>query len=454
MNHSKAIQHFKVDKAIYRELSDDEVEILPILLESSEAMEEIYAEQEKGQDVNLGSNFYPKDVSNEQLEKAAGTNSDIFSPYTIVEKRGGKIIAVPYHIKYKATLSRISKLLIKAAAISKNPIFSRYLEVTSKSLITGDYKAMDQAWLETNQSPLQFLIGPYERYLDKRYFIKMTYLSFVGIQDPIYTQKIKEISDVLGSSINDKPHRITRFSKIQVSSIRNIIFSGWTARAIISTEHFPSDDQTIRESGSRMVCYLSTMDFKFDNYLYPIFTQIFEARFKKSYSEDLLRRGNYYLMFVYGLARQLHRYDGSRTRLKELFPVFDEVNSIVSGIQHCKHLIMKGVLDQKELEAMIIMHICWAFSEWVYFQNSTVRSDYLRGDALALNFYLQHDALKEINGISWPNFSKMFFVIENLSSIFVHILSHESHGQAQEFLRKNLSYEVFKAFDKKLSKLA
>ena len=195
------------------------------------------------------------------------------------------------------------------------------------------------------------------------------------------------------------------------------------------------------------------MDFKFNNLLYPIFKRIFEERFKKSYPEDLLKKGNYYLMLVYGLSRQLHRYEGSRERLKELFPVFDEVNSMVSGIQHCKHLVLKGVIDQKELEAIIIMHICWSFSEWVFAKTSQIRTDYLRGDALALNFYFQNEALKEFGGISWPNFSKIFFVVESLSTIFVRLLSTGTYSQAQKFLNENLSYEIFKAFDSKLSKV-
>ena len=38
-----------------------------------------------------------------------------------------------------------------------------------------------------------------------------------------------------------------------------------------------------------------------------------------------------------------------------------------------------------------------------------LKEAYLKGDALTLNFLLREGALRERDGISWPNFAKMFF---------------------------------------------
>ena len=156
-------------------------------------------------------------------------------------------------------------------------------------------------------------------------------------------------------------------------------------------------------------------------------------------------------MLLSAIAQQLHRYRGSRQRLKELFPVFDEANCVVSGIQHAKHLLLKGVIDQKELEGIMINQICWIFSEWISFKKSSIREDYLRGDALTLNFLIGQSALQEKEGVSWPNFAKMFFEIENLSSIFTRFLEEASYLEAQKFLSRYLSLEPFKSFDKRLA---
>lgn len=453
MKFESSILEFKVEKATYTNLSEDEKKVIPLLVKAASLIDKIYLEQEQNFDQYPGAGFYPSDISDAEIERQAKKNPKILSPFTIVKKNGKNLVAIPFHIEYKDHLKKISEILFKASKIARDRNFSHYLKTAGESLVRGEYKKMDLAWLATSDSTLQFLIGPYERNLDKRFFIKMAYLSFVGIKDPFYTEKAQEIRDIFFTTIGDRTHRYTSPAKVKICSVRNLLFSGFIGRALTSTEHIPSDDQTIRESGSRLIGYLSTMDYKFDNLLFPIFKLIFEKRFKQSYPEELLRRANYFLMLVYGLSRQLHRYEGSRERLRELFPVFDEVNSMVSGIEHCKHLIMKGVFDQKELEAIIIMHICWSFSEWVFAKTSQIRSDYLMGDTLALNFYFQNEALREIGGISWPNFSKIFFVIENLSSIFVRILAEGEYSDANNFLKKNLSYEVFQAFDSKLSKI-
>ncbi len=453
MKDSKAIKEFKIDKAIYSELSKGEMKTLPLLAKAANILASIYADQEQGYTKFPGANFYPHDVSNQEIEKAASINPEILSPYTVVEKSAKGIVAIPYHFKYKDSLQKISKLLYQASKISNKKIFSDYLKTASESLLSGDYKRMDLAWLATNDSNLQFLIGPYERYLDKRFFKKMAYLAFIGIKDPSYTKKAQEIRDIILNSVGDKPHYVISPSKIQICPVRNILFAGFLSRSVFSFELIPSDDQTIKESGSRLLSYLSSIDYKFDKLLYPIFNNIFDKRFKESYSEDLLRKANYDLVTVYGLARQIHHYEGSRERLKELLPVFEEISSIVSGNQHCKHLVLKGAIGQKELEAIIIMHICWLFSEWIISKKTNVREDYLKGDAIALNFLIKEGALKEKEGISWPNFAKMFFEMENLSIILNRLLENGSYSEAQGFLSKYLSYAPFEVFDRRLSRI-
>lgn len=453
MKDLSAVKEFSVDKSAYKVLSNDEKEIIPTLIKASKLLEEIYLEQEKGHEKYPGANLYPQDISDYEVEKAALSDPEILSPYTVIEKGPTGLIATPFHIKYKTRLNKISELLLNASSKVKNNALSKYLKVASESLLNGDYKRMDIAWMDSKSSNLIFLIGPYERYLDKRFFKKMAYLSCIGIKDEYYSQQAERIYKILSTTFGEKTHKYPTPSRVQIFSIRNLLFSGFLARALFMSEHIPSDDSTIQESGSRLIGYLSSMDHKFNNLLYPIFKSIFEKRFQQSYSADLLRKGNYYLVFVTGLARQLHRFEGTRERLKELFPVIEEINSLVSGNQHCKHLVMKGVMTQKELEAVIIMHICWWFSEWVIAKKSNVREDYLKGDMAAFNFLIREGALQEKDGISWPNFAKMFFEMENLANILTGILQEGTYQEAKEFLSRYLSPQSFKSFEKHLSKI-
>lgn len=447
-----AVKIFKIDQKYLHKLTKNEKRILPPLIKATKLTDKIFSLQENS--AFKGANLYPHDATKQEIEEAAKDNPSILSPFTDVERAdSGKLQAIDYHIKYSKLLTPIVKLLNQASKICENKSFKEYLEVLASSLGNGNYQQADIAWLAIRDSNLDLVIGPYERYLDKLFFIKRAYQANLGVIDQSKTAKARVVRDILFTTIGDKPHRLIMPSTIDVQVDQCLVFSGFLRKIFFVKQYLPSDSDTIERYGSRILIYSSSMDYKFERLLFPIFNAVFEESFKKSYSKELLRIGNHYYILLSVIAQQLHRYRNSRENLKELFPIFDEANNSVSGIQHAKHLVLKGVIEQKELEAMIIMQICWMFSEWVLSKETNIREDYLRGDALTFNFLTREGALQEKEGISWPNFAKMFFSMENLSLIFTRFLESGKYDQAQEFLAKYLSLEPLAAFDKRLASI-
>ncbi|MCR4324813.1 MAG: hypothetical protein NUV69_03970 [Candidatus Curtissbacteria bacterium] len=447
-----SIKEFKVEDKYLKPLTKNEKKVLPLLVEAAKKIDKIFLLQENNG--YKGANFYPENASKEEIEEAAKVDPKILSPFTIVEKdETGNLIAVDYHEKYAKLLEPIAKILKEASKIAENKSFKNYLQVLSTSLVTGAYQQIDIAWLAIKGSNLDMTMGPYERNLDKLFFIKRTYQAHVGVINEAKTKRAKLVRDTLYTNIGPKMHRVTPPSIVDMQAEQVIIFAGFLGRALFSEQHLPADSETTERYGSRILGYLTSMDYKFEKLLLPIFEAIFEKEFKERYSKEVLRIGSYYYTLLTSVARQLHRYEGSRERLKELFLVFDEANCVVSGIQHGKHLVLKGVVDQKELEGVMVIQICRIFSEWVIAKTTNTREDYLRGDALTFNFLMREGALQEKDGISWPNFAKMFFEIENLSTIFVRFLEEGTYWEAQEFLNKYLSYDAFKSFNPRLSKI-
>ena len=447
-----SVKTFKVDQGYLNKLTANEKKILPFLIEAAKKIDKVFLLQENNN--FKGANFYPHDATKEEIEEAAAENSRILSPFTVVEReKSGKLIDIDYHLKYSKLLAPISKLLHQASAVCENKSFKDYLEILAGSLRGGSYQQADIAWLNVKKSNLDVVIGPHERYSDKLLFVKKAYQGSVGIIDQSQTQKAKFIRDILYTTTGYRPHRIAPPSIVEMQVQRCLIFAGFLGRALFSRQHLPSDDDTTERYGSKILGYLSAMDYKFEKLIYPIFRAVFEKSFQAGYSQDLLRQGNYYYILLAAIAQQLHRYHNSRTRLKELFPVIDEANTVASGIAHAKHLVLKGVINQKELEATMIIAICWMFSEWVLFKKTNIREDYLRGDALTFNFLIRQGALQEKEGISWPNFAKMFFEMENLAVIFTRFLEEGGYLETQEFLAKYLSFDSFKSFAKRLLKI-
>lgn len=449
---SSSIKQFKVDKKYLNVLTANEKKILPLLVDAVKKVDKIFLLQENNQ--NPGANFYPHGITKREIEYASEDNPKIFSPFTVVEKdKSGKLITVDYHQKYAKSLSPISKLLTQASQICQNKSFKSYLATLAKSLTTGAYQQADIAWLAVNGSNLDITVGPYERNLDKLFFIKRAYQAQVSVIDLPKTQKAQLIRDILYTNIGPRTHRVTPPSIVDMRAEHCLLFSGFLGRALFSEEHLPSDADTTERHGSRILGFLSSMDYKFEKLLWPIFKAVFEKNFQARYSKDFLKLAHYYYVLLVSIAHQLHRYQNSRERLKELFPIYDEANSVVSGIQHAKHLLLKGVIDQKDLEAVMVIQICRILSEWIIAKKTNTRDNFLKGDALTFNFLAREGALQEKEGISWPNFAKMFFENENLALIFTRFLEEGTYLEAQEFLSKYLSLEHFKVFDRRLSKI-
>src|SRR3972149_2299304 len=112
-------------------LSKNEQAVLKLLVEAGKLIVPIYLEQEKQAKVK---------IDRREIEKAAKKDPKIASLYTVVEKQNGKVIAIPYHIKYAALLKPIAERLEEAARISENKEFGKALKIQAKALLEGGYE--------------------------------------------------------------------------------------------------------------------------------------------------------------------------------------------------------------------------------------------------------------------------------------------------------------------------
>jgi hypothetical protein len=438
---------FKIDKELGHNLSQEDLKIVKVLEEAVMDIGKVYEQQIK-------KGFYPKNITKKQIEDAAVKTSQLISPFTVVKEKDGKLEAIPYHEEYAEYLKPIATKINKASEMSSNPSLKKYLKARAKSLVDGSYRDADIAWFDLKNSSIDFNIGPFERYQDKLLFCKRTFQGHVGIIDRVRTDEANRIREVLYSSakMSSGKYHSTDIPKKGVSLYveDTPITSGYIADALFSGEHFPSDFELLSLMGSRIIFYRSQLLYKFEKIHYPIFKAIFEKRFASKYPKQLLIRATVRNIFLYELGKQLHQFEGARDRLKELYGIIDEANGFASGIQHSKHLVVKGIMDQDLLEATIIMHIVWMFTDWLSHKSTGALESYVKGDSILLNAYLNSGALKEHNGISWPNFSRLFFEIENVADTLVDLLRNGSYKNAENYINKNADLKNFEKLAKNL----
>lgn len=447
----KAVKEFRIDK---NGLSENEQTILNKLISAARLIAPVYLEQQNPE--YPGANFYPHDVSMKEITEAAQKNPAILDPFTIVERsKSNGLIAIPYHLQYKRRLEPVIKLLLEAANLSKDKDFANYLKSRTRSLLDGSYRESEIFWLQSKTFKFGFVIGPIERYIDKLFFRKCAYQAWVGIIDEKRTQKAEKLKQMI---LESRKRIIPGTTKVDVSKLevrvdKTAIFSGLIADFMFTGTNLPNDVDLMERYGSELTIFETSLDLKFKKQQFPIFQTGFENDFQKSYTEKLLYDASLNCILLHEISHSLIRYRDAEERLGNLFPIFDELYAYILGIKSCGPLLLKGALTQKELEAILVMHVCRNFSWWIDSLSNPDVLHYAKGAAIALNFFLREGAIKEERGISWPNFAQLFICIDELAHVLEYFLALGSYGEALKFVDKYTSFDVFKRFSSRLAKI-
>lgn len=433
-------------------LTKSEKKVVEKLVEAAKSIAPIYQKQENQK--FPGANFYPHDATAEEILIAAKSNPEILSPYTIVERnKSGKFIATPYHIKFKKDLEKTSSLLREAAKITENKEFARRLYLQADALTDGSYEISDMYWITMKPYKIDIVIGPLDKLDDRLLFRKTSFEAWVGIIDEERTKKAKIIQQTIYDvrrKIFTSSEKADFLDKTQLRVDKTLIFSGLFARGMFTSNSLPVDPNLMEKYGIEITFFDTSLDIKFESQHYPIYRAIFESKFQKEYSKDCLREGSFRNVLLHEIGHSLLRYKDSERRLKELFPVIDELSATIYGIKSCGSLVLKGIMSEKELEAIMIMFICRAFTWWIDSKKQKSVEPYAVGHAIALNHFLANGALKEKGGISWPNFNKMFLGIEELSDALEALISMGTHADAQQVIEKYGSFMVYSRFATRL----
>ncbi len=450
MKNTMTYRKFKIDNKYYKNLSETDKKVLKILEEVVKGTSVIY-------ELQLREGFYPKGITKRLLEKEFEINPEILSPFTYVENKNGILEVVPYHERYAKYLKPLAKKIEKAAQIAINDSFKLYLKARAKSLLDGTYAEAFGQWLNVKNSNIDFCIEPIETHLDKVLSIKKAFQAHVGIIDRQASEQAEKLKETLYSSakISFSKYHSTDIPKkgVKVFVEYTPAISGYPADVLSSGQQFPRNLDIALKYGSRIIIYSSQIRLKFEKLYFPIFKTIFEGRFASKYSRELLLEAVGWTILLYELGKQLHKFGGVRERLQELYSPIDEANGFASGIEHSKHLVVKGLLSQEQLEAIMIIHIVWILADWLLYKENIAKQSHMIGYSILLNSYLSHGALKTSAGISWPNFSRIFFEIEAMTYKLTYLLQKGSYSEANQFIKKNANLKIFEQLSKSLGKI-
>lgn len=435
------------------ELSPREKKVAEKLTQACELIAPLYEKQKNPQ--YKGANFYPFNVSKEEIEKAGKKNPHIFHPYTFVEKdKKGRLRAIPFCVKFKKQLRPVAKIIGEAAGIAEGKEFKQYLVAIARSLLRNDYAKNEILWVNKGPFKLNFIIGPVERYLDRLFFKKCAYQAWIGILDERRTKQAQRFKKIILAS---KRKILANTSKIELPKMaveinNTLCFSGLVADNMFTGTNLPNDMKLMKEHGSGLIIFSSSLDFKFKQDQLPIFKSVFCQDLQNKYSDKELYEGSLRCILLHEIAHSLIRYQDAEQRLKNLFPVFDEILAYILGIKACGPLLLKSAISQKELEAILIMHLTRNFTWRIDLEKNPNVQDYALGAAIAMNFFLEESSVKEKDGFCAPDFSKLFISIDHLARVLEYYLSTGTYKEAEKFVNEYGSFDVFERFTPKLKK--
>lgn len=434
MRVSKPILLFKPTLTL---LSENENQVLELLVEAGKLIVPIYIAQENHD--QLGANFYPKGISKEEIEKVAKKDPKIFSPYTVVEKINGKLVAIPYHVKYANLLKPIADKLIEAAKVTDNKEFARRLLIQAKALFNGSYDEATIAWMKMKPYVLDINIGPVERYDDKLFFTKTSYQAWVGVMDEGTTKRARQFRDIILSARKHSlmsSEQVDFYDKVQIRVDDLLLFSGLIARTVFLGVDVPNDPNLMEKYGSEITIFNQANEYRFKHEVLPAFNRIFSVSFRKLFSIKDIELGTLYSTILHELGHVYLRYRDSEKRLKDLFPIIDELSAYVTGLKVGGYLLLKDVTNTKQLESMMVAFLARSFEMVLYEKDNRSKYHYMLGGAIFINYLFENGAIQETGGVSWPNFTKMFFSLSELAVILDRILSCGTRADAESFIKK------------------
>ena len=92
-------------------------------------------------------------------------------------------------------------------------------------------------------------------------------------------------------------------------------------------------------------------------------------------------------------------------------------------------------------------------ADWIRYKQLNIKESHTIGNSILLNSYLSSGALRESKGISWPNFSRIFFEIETMAYKLTYLLQKGSYKEAEKFIKENADLKSFERLSKSLSKI-
>jgi hypothetical protein len=460
-------------------LTEKEKQMIPLLLEISEIMDDIFWLQTWGDKNTLldtikdpfakqfaainygpwdrlgenkafiagigekpkGANFYPVDMTKEEFEKWNDKNKS--SQYTIVVRDENKALkSVWYHEAYADKVKKASELLLKAAELAEDAGLRKYLTLRSAALLSDDYFASDMAWMEMKTNTLDFVVGPIENYEDELFGYKSAHEAAVLVKDKEWSTKLEKFAAMLPTLQKELPcdpkyKKEVPGTDSDLNAYDILYYAGHTnSGGKTIAINLPNDEKVQLAKGSRRLQLKNAMQAKFDKILVPISEVLIDPAQRKNVKFDAFF-GNVMFHEVshgLGIKKTVTGKGTIRETLKEQYSGWEEAKADIVGLWMVSWLIEKGELTGITVEDAYVTYMAGLIRS-VGFGAAEAHG---KANMMCFNFFEDKKAFsRNADGTFKVDIDKTRQAVNEWSAFILSVEGEGDYAKAVEYMKQN-----------------
>ncbi|SEA29345.1 dipeptidyl-peptidase 3 family protein [Microbulbifer marinus] len=387
----------------------------------------------------LGANFYPADMTKAEFEAWQQPGKD--GLYSLVRRNSeGKLELIPYSEAYKAELERAAEILREAAKLAEDKEFANYLSMRADALVSDDFRPSDMAWMDMKNNDIDVVIGPIENYEDQLFAYRTAYESYVLLKDKEWSEKLAKFAAFLpelqkGLPVDDKYKAEEPGTDSDLNAYDVLFYAGHSnAGSKTIAINLPNDEEVQLAKGTRRLQLKNAMRAKFDKILVPISEVLIAEDQRKHITFPAFFANTMFHEVAHGLGIKKTVTDGSNVRqaLKETSSALEEGKADILGLYMVTRLHEKGELEEGELMDNYVTFLASIFRS-VRFGAASAHG---KANMMRFNFFKEQGAFTRDpeTGQYSVDFEKMQEAMTKLSNLILTIQGDGDYAKSKELL--------------------
>ncbi len=457
-------------------LSENEREIIRILMKAADIMDDIFWTQSYGEkdhllnnldnryareyakihygpwdrldanrafvpgydDKPLGANFYPADMTREEFE--AWDEPTKTSLYTLIRRdRDGNLIAIPYSEAYRGQHEEAAALMREAAQLAEDEGLRNYLISRAEALLTDDYQPSDFAWMAMKESNIDFIVGPIENYEDRLFGYKAAHEAFILVKDLEWSAQLEKFNAMLPDLQQMLPVAAEyKAEEPGIDADMNVYYAIYyagdcNAGTKTIAINLPNDPHIHLTVGSRKLQLKNSMKAKFDKILVPIADMLIDESQRGHITFDAFFENVTFHEVAHGMGikNTINGRGPVREALREYYSAIEEAKADIMGLYLVTQLYEMGEISSGEVMDNYVTFFAGIF------RSSRFGASSAHGMANMLNmkYFADRGAfIYQADGTYKVNFDEMKDAVESLLARILIIQGDGDYDAAKKWV--------------------